>query len=222
MTEAKWAELDRTIADLFVNSDPALDLAMQASGKAGLPDIEVSPPYAKLLFLLARMIGARKILEIGTLGGYSTICMARALPQDGRLITLEYDPKHTEVARMNIERAGLSGIVEVRLGFVEDEAAALPEHVEREVRDLADAVVARKEDGERSLETLVERALDDRGEIADEEEVPQRVLLPREHDVLARARLLHDLGEEGLVRGALAALVVDPAGAERAEIELAA
>ena len=116
MTEKNWAELDRTIASLFVNPDPALDAAMQASEKAGLPDIEVSPPYARLLFLLAKMVGARRILEIGTLGGYSTICMARALPRDGRLISLEYDPKHAEIARKNIDHAGLSGIAEVRVG----------------------------------------------------------------------------------------------------------
>jgi predicted O-methyltransferase YrrM len=116
LTEKNWAELDRTIASLFVNPDPALDAAMQASEKAGLPDIEVSPPYARLLFLLAKMVGARRILEIGTLGGYSTICMARALPRDGRLISLEYDPKHAEIARKNIDHAGLSGIAEVRVG----------------------------------------------------------------------------------------------------------
>jgi predicted O-methyltransferase YrrM len=116
LTEKNWAELDRTIASLFVNPDPILEAAMQASEKAGLPDIEVSPPYARLLFLLAKMVGARRILEIGTLGGYSTICMARALPQDGRLVSLEYDPKHAGIARKNIERAGLATIIEVRVG----------------------------------------------------------------------------------------------------------
>jgi len=115
MAGENWTDIDRKVAALFVN-DPALDAAMQASEKAGLPDIEVSPPYARLLFLLAKMAGARRILEIGTLGGYSTICMARALPRDGRLISLEYDPKHADVARKNIERAGLSGVAEVRVG----------------------------------------------------------------------------------------------------------
>jgi predicted O-methyltransferase YrrM len=116
MTEKKWAEVDSFIADLFVNPDPVLDAAMEASEKAGLPEIEVSPSYGKLLFLLARMIGARKILEIGTLGGYSTIWMARALPKDGRLISLEFDPKHAKVARKNIEHAGFAKNVEVRIG----------------------------------------------------------------------------------------------------------
>jgi predicted O-methyltransferase YrrM len=116
VSENNWAEVDNFIADLFVNPDPVLDAALEASEKAGLPEIEVSPSYGKLLFLLAKMTGARKILEIGTLGGYSTIWMARALPKDGRLITLEFDPKHAEVARKNIDRAGFGGIVDVRVG----------------------------------------------------------------------------------------------------------
>jgi len=116
VSEKNWAEVDAFIADLFVNPDSVLDAAMQASGKAGLPEIEVSPSYGKLLYLLAKATSARKILEIGTLGGYSTIWMARALPQDGKLISLEYDPKHAEVARKNIERAGFAKSVEVRIG----------------------------------------------------------------------------------------------------------
>jgi predicted O-methyltransferase YrrM len=116
MSDKNWAEVDQFIADLFVNPDPVLDAAMQASEKSGLPEIEVSPSYGKLLFLLAKMIGAKKILEIGTLGGYSTIWMARALPKTGRLITLEYDPKHAEVARKNIEHAGFARNVEIRIG----------------------------------------------------------------------------------------------------------
>lgn len=116
LSEKNWAEVDEFIAGLFVGSDPVLDAAMKASEKAGLPEIEVSPSYGKLLFLLAKMIGARKILEIGTLGGYSTIWLARALPKDGRLVTLEYDPKHAEIARKNIANAGFADIVEVRVG----------------------------------------------------------------------------------------------------------
>ena len=116
LAEKKWAEVDAFIADLFVNPDPVLDAAMEASEKAGLPEIEVSPSYGKLLFLLAKMIGARRILEIGTLGGYSTIWMARSLPKDGRLISLEFDPKHADVARKNIEHAGFAKNVEVRVG----------------------------------------------------------------------------------------------------------
>src|SRR5215472_8178334 len=116
MSQDQWAAVDRYLTDLLVRPDPALDAALAASTAAGLPAINVSPPQGKLLQLLARAQGARKILEIGTLGGYSTIWLAGALPAGGRLITLEADPKHAEVARGNIARAGLASVVEVRLG----------------------------------------------------------------------------------------------------------
>jgi predicted O-methyltransferase YrrM len=116
MTQEIWTAVDRYITDLFVPPDAALTAALQASQSAGLPTINVSPPQGKFLQLLARALAARAILEIGTLGGYSTIWLARALPAGGRLITLEADPKHAEIARANIARAGLAGIVELRLG----------------------------------------------------------------------------------------------------------
>jgi len=116
MNQETWTAVDRYLADLFVPSDPALDAALEASAAAGLPAINVSPNQGKLLQLLARMQGARNILEIGTLGGYSTIWLARALPAGGRLITLEFEPKHAEVARANFARAGLAGVVELRVG----------------------------------------------------------------------------------------------------------
>ena len=96
--------------------DPALDVALAASSAAGLPPHDVSPLQGKLLELLARLQGARAILEIGTLGGYSTIWLARALPAGGRLVTLEANPRHAEVARANVERAGFADVVEVRVG----------------------------------------------------------------------------------------------------------
>jgi len=114
--ESLWTAVDRYLSELLVPDDPALDAALKASVDAGLPEIQVAPNQGKLLNILARILGARAILEIGTLGGYSTIWLGRALPKDGRLITLEVDPKHAEVARSNIARAGLLGIVEVRLG----------------------------------------------------------------------------------------------------------
>jgi len=116
MTLDLWTAVDRYVADLFVPADPVLEAALQASRSAGLPPHQVSPTQGKMLHLLARIQGARAILEIGTLGGYSTIWLARALPRGGRLITLEADAKHLEVAHANILRAGLDGVVELRLG----------------------------------------------------------------------------------------------------------
>jgi predicted O-methyltransferase YrrM len=100
----------------LIGPDPVLEATLEDSDAAGLPPINVSPTQGRLLQLLAGAMGARRILEIGTLGAYSTICLARALPADGRLVTLEAVPKHAEVARANIARAGLAGVVEVRVG----------------------------------------------------------------------------------------------------------
>ncbi len=116
MTEDRWTEVDRYIADVVVPSDRALEAALAASADAGLPPINVAPNQGKLLALLVQMRSARTVLEIGTLGGYSTIWMAAALPADGRLVTLEADAGYAEVARRNIARAGLEGLVEVRVG----------------------------------------------------------------------------------------------------------
>src|SRR4051794_4250277 len=110
-----WGAVDSYLVDRLISSDPARE-ANEAAYAAGLPRHEVSPPQGKLLYLLARMIGARTILELGTLGGYSTIWLARALPPDGRLVTLEADERYAEVARANLERAGVSGLVELRTG----------------------------------------------------------------------------------------------------------
>ncbi len=116
MPDPTWTAVDRYLTDLFVPPDAALEAALAASAAAGLPDIQVSPIQGKFLHLLARLQGARSILEIGTLGGYSTIWLARALLPGGRLVTLEYEPKHAEVARVNIVRAGLADRVEIRIG----------------------------------------------------------------------------------------------------------
>jgi predicted O-methyltransferase YrrM len=116
----QWTAVDRYICDLLVGADPALDQALADSAAAGLPNISVSPNQGKLLYILARTIRARRILEIGTLGGYSTIWLARAIGDvhgnDGRLITLEYERKHAAVAQKNIQRAELGEIVEIRIG----------------------------------------------------------------------------------------------------------
>ncbi len=116
MAQDQWTAVDRYLAGLLVPADPALDAALADSAAHGLPAINVSPPQGKLLHLLARIHGARTILEVGTLGGYSAIWLARALPPGGRMITLEFDPKHAAVARANLDRAGLTGVVEIRLG----------------------------------------------------------------------------------------------------------
>lgn len=117
MSKALWTAVDRYISDLLIPPDPVLDEALAASDAAGLPQIAVSPPQGKQLYLLARLMGARKILEIGTLGGYSTIWLARALAPGGRLITLEADARHAEVARANFSRAGLEAVIDLRLGL---------------------------------------------------------------------------------------------------------
>jgi predicted O-methyltransferase YrrM len=111
-----WTAVDRYLTDLLVPSDPALDEALEWSASPGLPPRSVSPTQGKLLWLLALAQGASAILEIGTLAGYSTIWLARALPDGGRLVTLEADPGYAEVARRNLESAGVAELVELRLG----------------------------------------------------------------------------------------------------------
>ena len=111
-----WEEVDGYISDKLVRPDAALEAALDASGAAGLPAINVSPAHGKLLWLLARLVDAKRILEIGTLGGYSAIWLARGLAAGGRLVTLEALEKHAAVARRNIERAGLAQVVDVRVG----------------------------------------------------------------------------------------------------------
>lgn len=113
---ADWKRVDDYLAGCLIPTDAALDAALAANAAAGLPAIDVAPNQGRLLHILARMIGARRILEIGTLGGYSTICLARALPPEGRLVTLEADPGHADVARSNIARAGLADRVELHVG----------------------------------------------------------------------------------------------------------
>ena len=125
MGEERWRAVDEYVAGLLAPPDEALDAALRASQEAGLPAIQVSPPQGKLLQVLALTLGARAVLELGTLGGYSTIWLGRALPADGRLITLESSPEHAEVARQSIARAGLAEIVELRVGAALDTLALL-------------------------------------------------------------------------------------------------
>jgi predicted O-methyltransferase YrrM len=148
MNQDTWTAVDRYLDDTLSISDPVLAAALATSKAAGLPEIAVAPNQGRLLNLLARAQGARAILEIGTLGGYSTIWLARALPAGGRLVTLELNPKHAEVARENLARAGVAALVDVRVGpalgslatlvaeragpfdlvFVDADKASLPEY----------------------------------------------------------------------------------------------
>lgn len=125
MDQNRWTAVDRYLADTLIAPDHGTDEALEANACAGLPAIDVSPNQGKLLHLLARIQGAKRILEIGTLGGYSTIWLARALPTEGQLITLELEQKHATVARSNLERAGVSSLVDIRVGPALDSLAAL-------------------------------------------------------------------------------------------------
>jgi predicted O-methyltransferase YrrM len=116
MNEELWTTVDRYVADALIPSDPVLEAVLKTSAAAGLPSINVTPNVGRLLQLLVRIAGAKKILEIGTLGGYSTIWLARALPPGGRIITLESEPRHADVARANFARAGVEDVIDLRLG----------------------------------------------------------------------------------------------------------
>ncbi len=144
-------QIDFYIEGLYTPSDPALEGALHRSREAGLPEIQVSPNEGRLLQLLAEILGAKRILEVGTLGGYSTIHLARALPEDGSLLTLELSERHAEVARENVAEAGLEDMIEVRVGdakkllagmvdndegpfdftFIDADKGSYPEYLER-------------------------------------------------------------------------------------------
>lgn len=132
MTEELWTKLDDYYDSHLVSEDAALVEAKRAREAAGLPDIAVAANQGKFIHMLAQLVGARRILEIGTLGGYSTIWLARALPEDGRMVTLEYEPEHARVAEASIARAGLGDVVEVRVGPALD---SLPDLVDQEPFD---------------------------------------------------------------------------------------
>ena len=123
-------EIDAYVTDLYAPPDEALTAALRESERAGLPQINVSASQGKLLQMLVEISGSRRVLEIGTLGGYSAIHFARALPEDGALISLELEAHHAEVARQNVDRAGLSDKVEIRVGDARDALAGLVENGE--------------------------------------------------------------------------------------------
>ncbi len=125
MADETWTAVDEYAAGLLAPHDEALEAALRASEEAGLPEIQVSPAQGKLLYLLAKSIGAEQVLEFGTLGGYSTIWLGRAIPAGGRLITLEAEPGNAEVASRNIGRAGLGDLVDLRVGPALDQLPRL-------------------------------------------------------------------------------------------------
>lgn len=129
MADERYAEIDDWLEDQLGREDRLLAAVQQASADAGLPPIEVSPAQGRFLRLLAEIHGARRILEIGTLGGYSTVLLGRALPEDGRLVSIEIDPRRAEVARANLGRAGIADRCEVRTG---DASAVLADMVDRD------------------------------------------------------------------------------------------
>ncbi len=120
-----WSAVEQYLTSRILEDDPVLRTALEASDEAGLPAIQVSPVEGRFLNLVARLLHARSVLEIGTLGGYSAICMARALPPDGKLITLEKEPGYAEVARRNVERAGLATVVEIRVAAASEALARM-------------------------------------------------------------------------------------------------
>jgi predicted O-methyltransferase YrrM len=125
MDDALWTDVDRFFADTLLPHDAVFEEALQAAEEGGLPPIGVSAPQGMLLHILVRALGARRVLEIGTLAGYSTIWMARAVADGGTVVTLEIDPHHAEVARANFARAGVDGVVDLRLGPALESLAAL-------------------------------------------------------------------------------------------------
>ncbi len=127
MSNSAAPAVDVYVRDVLIGADPVMDAVLAANKQAGLPAIDVSAPQGKLLAMLVRMVGARRILEIGTLGGYSTVWMARALSGGGRLVTLEISEEHAKVANANVERAGVADLVEVRVGPALSSLPALAE-----------------------------------------------------------------------------------------------
>ncbi|WP_372670503.1 O-methyltransferase [Amycolatopsis kentuckyensis] len=191
MTDKTWAEVDDYLTGALLPADPVLDAALSGSAAAGLPQIAVAPNQGKLLNLLARQAGARSILEIGTLGGYSTIWLARALPPGGKLVTCEYEPRHAEVARANLARAGFGeDVVDIRVGAALDTLPTLTGpfdfiFVDADKSNLANYVRASLELSRPGTTIVVDNVVR-QGGVADAESTDPNVLGAREmFEVLA-------------------------------------
>jgi predicted O-methyltransferase YrrM len=191
MTDKTWAEVDDYLTGALLAPDPVLDDALADSAAAGLPRIAVAPNQGKLLNLLARQAGARSILEIGTLGGYSTIWLARALPAGGKLVTCEYEPRHAEVAKANLARAGFGeDVVDIRVGAALDTLPTLTGpfdfiFVDADKRNLANYLRASLELARPGTTIVVDNVVR-KGAVADPDSTDPDVLGAREmFEVLA-------------------------------------
>ncbi len=208
---ARWAEVDAYLADTLAPSDPALDAALDASDAADLPPAHVAATQGKLLQLLGLAVGARRILEVGTLGGYGTIWLARALPPDGELVTLEVEPRHAAVAQANVDRAGAGDRVDIRVGPALPTLAALRREggppfdlvfVDADPQGCAEHVDHAVALGRRGT-VIVVRGTVRGGAVADEAATDDRVLgVRRLHDALAadprlEATALQTVGGDG-------------------------
>jgi len=220
--DSRWTAVDTYVNGVLIADDDALSAAVQASEAAGLPAISVTPQQGKLLHVMARSIRSRAILEIGTLGGYSTIWLARALPAGGRLITLEADAKHAEVARANIAHAGLGEIVELRLG---EALTTLPALAHGAPFDLTFIDADKPSNPQyfnwalklsrRGSLIIVDNVIRD-GEVADESSSDPNILgVRRMFDLMARekrvsATAIQTVGSKGYDGLAVALVIADP------------
>jgi predicted O-methyltransferase YrrM len=223
-SQDRYEAIDRYLDGLYTQSASAPASALEHNQAAGLPAIDVSPTQGKLLQVLARSLNARNILEIGTLGGYSTLWLAAALPADGRLITLEIDPKHAQVARANFERAGLSDRIELRLGpAIESLEALAAEHrapfdlvfIDADKSNNPNYVTAVLQLSRRGTLIIVDNVVR-RGAILDAASSdPHVVGTRRVHELLASeprvcATAIQTVGSKGLDGFAIAVVLADP------------
>lgn len=224
MNRDRWTAVDRYLSDLFLPPDPALDAALAESDAAGLPAINVTAAQGRFLKLLAEIQGARSILEIGTLGAYSTIWLARALPAGGRLISLEADIKHAAVARKNLARAGLLDVVDVRLGPASETLPALVAEgrgpfdfifIDADKRSYADYFTWALALSRKGTVMVVDNVIRD-GAVADRDSEDERVKGVQRFNAVAAAdprvsvTTVQTVGEKGYDGFALVRVIADP------------
>jgi predicted O-methyltransferase YrrM len=185
VSEPSHRDVDALFDRLLIGDDPLLTAAQKATAAAGMPAIEVSPQYGKLLYLLASTMGAQRVLEIGTLGGYSTIWLARAVGRSGHVTTLEYEPRHAEVARANLDQAGVGERVEVIVGAALDTLPQLASRPGREPFELV-FVDADKENNSAYVQWAVELSAPGSIIVVDNVVRAGRVLAPAADDTQAQ------------------------------------